>query len=420
MAPMPGLTDAVQLQEVARRRAAHPMQPPDRTECRYRRLAAELQRRLGQASRGRPWREDLRVRLAGNGDRAGLTAWVVAGNVLHAVWAASVHRGFPCEAGVICPELRRVVITAPRHARTGYAPGIVWEAGRRKRAGARSWDAISHPYQEFGRLEKLLACSAFTDPRPQNGPFSKAELLWQAGRNRQAQRAAIRELIEWNRNLGNLACSADEALGTIDGGRAHIRWQAIALLARHGMLRPGAAGGRALRLAGTAATPSEILELVSRAFGRSQDILTGPDRSYRAMHPRYFAAAAIRQATSRTLSEIGTVLGGRDPTPFHHPERAEADRPLDQARSHSREAARPGRPGQRQSRPAQAEEIPENGNLRDQGGWRGTVNRIKVRPAMPAAWSGRRDAEAREKSHRIDRHAVETIQRRCDRQNRLA
>ena len=84
------------------------------TEYRFGRLAAELQRWLRLLSRARPWRGGLQVSLPETGDPGGLTAWIVADNALHAVWASSVHGNVHRVATVVSPGISRIVITARR------------------------------------------------------------------------------------------------------------------------------------------------------------------------------------------------------------------------------------------------------------------------------------------------------------------
>ena len=367
-APVPELAEPGQSQEPARRRPAYSLRPPDKTGYRHRRLVAELRHRLRQASPGRPWRAALRVRLAESGDHGGLTACIVAGNALHAVWAGSVLGGSCREAAALFPELRRIILTAPPDERTGYAPEIAWEAVRRQSAGGRRRDAASLPFREFGQLETLLVHAAFAAPPNRDGPISNADLLRQVGRSRQIQRDATRQLLDWARRRGSLACSVDEALGMIDDAGADTRWKAIALLTSHGRLSRFTAGVRPLRPAGSAATPGAILDLVSRAFGRSRGELAAPGPV-----PGRAASAVFRCGGHPARHEPDA---GRDRNASRRqascvdPERHGTDRPLVRARSRSRQAARAGRAGLRQSRDSQAAGVPEGGNVRDQGAQR--------------------------------------------------
>ena len=297
-------------------------EPPVSTEKQYEQFAARLQRQARQGAGTRPWRRALRVLLTENADHgsngaARLTAWVVADNAVNSLWAGSTLSEFYMSAIVACPQLSRIIFTCPTDGRTGYAPRLVW-----KSRGNQSGDRRSLA-SEFRDLDISLHSAALESAQVRSETPSNLNILLQIGRSPAVQWDAIEQFVKHVSAQNYLDCSADEALRILDlsrtlmpclpdGSGVLTRWRAIKMLAEKGWLNGHVAGQRPLRPHGTAATPAEIFGLVSAAFGSSMTELAGPRRLTSLIHQRYFGAAIIRRATSRTLVEIGSILGGRD------------------------------------------------------------------------------------------------------------
>ncbi|MGD1995145.1 MAG: chromosomal replication initiator protein DnaA [Anaerolineae bacterium] len=62
----------------------------------------------------------------------------------------------------------------------------------------------------------------------------------------------------------------------------------------------------------------QIKAAVARYYGLGQDELCGPSRKRRISRPRQLAMYLMRQETDKSLSQIGTALGGRDHTTVIH------------------------------------------------------------------------------------------------------
>ena len=296
--------------------------PPVATKNHYKPFAARLQRQVREQAGRRPWRKALRVFLAENEDyrkygRPRLTAWVVADNAINSLWAGSVLGGFHRIAMMTCPQISRIVFTCPTDARTGYAPRIVWKSNRRAPEKRRVW------FSELRDFEVFLNSAALEPVATRNSQITNVDILAQINCSPTIQWEAIVQFVKHAGAQRYLDCSVDEALLILDLSRTIMpyspdgtnmltRWRAIRMLAEKDRLNGYIGRQRPLRPFGTAARPEEILDLVSTAFGRSRQELASPRRTAELIHPRYFAAAVIRRATSRTLVEIASLLGGRD------------------------------------------------------------------------------------------------------------
>ena len=303
-------------------------EPPVATEGQYEPLAARLQRQARQQAGIRPWRRAFRVILTENGDRAGkdgasLTAWVVADTAVNALWASSALDEFHLSAVAACPQVSRIIFTCPTDGRTGFAPRVVLKTRGR---GPADGESLSAEFRDFA----ISLHAAALEPAPvRSGAPSNLDILLRISNSQAVQWEAIKQFLRHASALRYLECSIDEALRILDLSRTLMpghpdgtgmltRWRAIRMLAGKGWLDGYVGGQRPLRPHGTAATPAEIFGLVSAAFGRSMEDLAGPRRHASLIHPRYFGAAVIRRATSRTLIEIGSILGGRDHATIIH------------------------------------------------------------------------------------------------------
>ena len=303
-------------------------EPPVATEGQYEPLAARLQRQARQQAGIRPWRRAFRVILTENGDQAGkdgasLTAWVVADTAVNALWASSALGEFHSSAVAACPQVSRIIFTCPTDGRTGFAPRVVLKTRGR---GPADGESLSAEFRDFA----ISLHAAALEPAPvRSGAPSNLDILLRISHSQAVQWEAIKQFLKHASALRYLECSIDEALrilelsrtlmpGHPDGTGMLTRWRAIRMLAGKGWLDGYVGGQRPLRPHGTAATPAEIFGLVSAAFGRSMEDMAGPRRHASLIHPRYFGAAVIRRATSRTLIEIGSILGGRDHATIIH------------------------------------------------------------------------------------------------------
>ena len=303
-------------------------EPPIATEGQYEPLAARLQRQARQQAGIRPWRRAFRVILTENGDRTGkdgarLTAWVVADTAVNALWASSALGEFQLSAVAACPQVSRIIFTCATDGRTGFAPRVVVKTRGR---GPEDGGSLSSEFRDFG----ISLHAAALEPVPvRSGAPSNLDILLRISHSQAVQWEAIKQFLRHASALRYLECSIDEALRILDLSRTLMpghpdgtgmltRWRAIRMLAGKGWLDGYVGGQRPLRPHGTAATPAEIFGLVSAAFGRSMEDLAGPRRHASLIHPRYFGAAVIRRATSRTLIEIGSILGGRDHATIIH------------------------------------------------------------------------------------------------------
>jgi chromosomal replication initiator protein len=61
-------------------------------------------------------------------------------------------------------------------------------------------------------------------------------------------------------------------------------------------------------------TPTQVVDIVARAFNLTRDQLLGRDRSQNVALPRQIAMYLIREASNASLPQIGQALGGRDHT----------------------------------------------------------------------------------------------------------
>jgi chromosomal replication initiator protein len=61
-------------------------------------------------------------------------------------------------------------------------------------------------------------------------------------------------------------------------------------------------------------TPTQVVDIVARAFNLTSDRLLGRDRSQSVALPRQIAMYLIREASNASLPQIGQALGGRDHT----------------------------------------------------------------------------------------------------------
>lgn len=303
-------------------------EPPIATEGQYEPLAARLQRQARQQAGIRPWRRAIRVILTENGDRTGkdgarLTAWVVADTAVNALWASSALGEFRLSAVAACPQVSRIIFTCPTDGRTGFAPRVVLKTRGR---GSEDGGSLSAEFRDFG---VSLHAAALESAPVRSGAPSNLDILLRISHSQAVQWEAIRQFLKHASALRYLECSIDEALRILDLSRTLMpghpdgtgmltRWKAIRMLAGKGWLDGYVGGQRPLRPHGTAATPAEVFGLVSAAFGRSMEDLAGPRRHAPLIHPRYFGAAVIRRATSRTLIEIGSILGGRDHATIIH------------------------------------------------------------------------------------------------------
>lgn len=266
--------------------------------------------------------------LTENGDRTGkdgarLTAWVVADTAVNALWASSSLGEFHSSAIAACPQVSRIIFTCPTDGRTGFAPRVVLKTrGRVPEDGA----SLAAEFRDFGIS---LHAAAVESAPVRSGAPSNLDILLRISHSQAVQWEAIKQFLRHASALRYLECSIDEALRILDLSRTLMpghpdgtgmltRWRAIRMLAGKGWLDGHVGGQRPLRPHGTAATPGEIFGLVSAAFGRSMEDLAGPRRHASLIHPRYFGAAVIRRATSRTLIEIGSILGGRDHATIIH------------------------------------------------------------------------------------------------------
>ncbi len=285
-------------------------------------ISSRLQRQLVQLAGKRPWRRSMQVTVTANEDlkkngKSRLTVWVVAENAVDALWAGSALGDFHLAARTVCPRISRIVFTSETMGITGHAPSVTWKSRRRHPRERQSWRT---EYREF---ETALNSCAHPQTVVPGGFASSIELLGQIGRSPAIQWEAIVQFVRHASNHGFLDCSVEEALRILDIARTILpcnsegtilltRWRAMQMLAEKHRLRGHVGAQRPLRPIGTAATPNEIMELICSVFGRSREELAGSRRTASLTHPRYFAAAVIRRATSRSLLEIGSVLGGRD------------------------------------------------------------------------------------------------------------
>lgn len=280
--------------------------PPSAAGHSFRKLRSRIRRHLRHSADGRPWSRTLEVRIAEGGPRCRPTAWILSDCAVNAVWAASVL-DTACRFAVNEPaEVDRILITSPADDRTGHAPAFLWQAGK-------SPDPhYPHTAAALDELQSsLLRFAAAAEPPP-GGPVSGAGILRRISRSPAIQHEAILQLLRRAKANGCLRGGLPEARALVTCAGAANRWQAISLLQEQGMLAPNMTAARPLRPIGTAAIPGEILRLVAAAFGRSEGALQGHRRTAALVHPRHFAAAVIRRATSRSLTETGTLLGGRD------------------------------------------------------------------------------------------------------------
>ena len=297
-------------------------EPPVESEEKYKRMAARLLRQARQLAGRRPWRAAFRVVLTENEDlpkhgKPRLTCWVIADNCTYALWAGAVLGDFHQTALSTCPQVSRIVVTSPTDGRSGFAPRIVWKSRRRQPNERRAWST------EFRDFETSL-CSAIVEPAPvRDRAITSTDILAQIGRSPAIQWEAIIQLVKHADAQGFLDCTVEEALRILDlsctvmpvspdGTLSLTRWRAIKILVEKGRLQGFVGRQRPLRPHGTAAMPGEILDMVSTAFGIAREQIAGPRRTTALLHPRYVAATIMRGATSRSLIEIGSELGGRD------------------------------------------------------------------------------------------------------------
>ena len=297
-------------------------EPPVDSEDKYKRMAARLLRQARQQAGKRPWRAALRAVLTENEDppkhgKPRLTCWIIANNCTYALWAGAVLGDYHQTALSTCPQVSRIIVTSPTDGRSGFAPRIVWKSRRRHPNERRAWST------EFRDYEMSL-CSAMLEPAPvRDRAITSTDILAQISRSPAIQWEAIVQLVRHAGVQGFLDCTVEEALRILDLARTVMpvspdgtlsltRWRAIKILIEKGRLHGFVGRQRPLRPRGTAAMPGEILGMVSTAFGVMREQIAGPRRTTALLHPRYVAATVMRGATSRSLIEIASELGGRD------------------------------------------------------------------------------------------------------------
>ncbi len=289
--------------------------PPETTDPLHIRAARQLRQSLADFLPSRPWSKQLSVHVSAD-NRGQPAVWVILPSAIDALWAASMMGQFNRTVSAVAPEIRHLVVMAPKQVESGYAPMVSWRFGQ---SDYRPRTIRKSERQAFIHYLNWCAAKCSTSIKGHSG----TKLLLYLATSRALHWEAINAFINHASAQQFLTCSVSKGLSEviIEDGACQpdwacpggvTRWQATKTLVENGWIEDFVGRQRPLRPPLSTATLIEIRNFVAKAFQLTPEDLTGESRHAHIMHARQMSAAVMRRVTSRTLAEIGDCLGGRD------------------------------------------------------------------------------------------------------------
>ena len=301
--------------------------PPSGTPEEFRRLASDISKQVLKLDGQQPWKRAMLerpgIRISSDAPSAGripMTLWMVLDTPLNAVWAAgSDLRRYYIKLLKLEPRFARMVITTDCLDPFGYAPFIKWKIGK-----GDSRDKLIRPTQVRDFLAYLHRASTVDPIGANSGSFSYG-LMRKVASCEAIQKVAIRELLDHAERAGYLQRSRAEAADDIDrhwaeppalprSANPRTRWSAIKLLYANGHIAKGDRKQRPIRPAASSASFDDVIRLVENSGLGTKSEIVSATRCDDVVLARYFTAHLMRSATSRSLAQVGRMLGGRDHT----------------------------------------------------------------------------------------------------------
>ena len=297
--------------------------PPQEVEKHCRALAKRLARRLGIVSQLMPWRSELRIRIQElKAPSSKYRLWILSDNPTYALWAAASASfvDFVASARQEDPRLSILTVASSDADKQANAPFIEWQLDR---SGLAIEAAAAEHFVQF---EQYLFDKISLD-RPidaSNGTIRSA--FSQFCNSDEIQSKVIDEFLAYLARLPAVDCSAEELARIVAdncsepdaSGRIMTRWTALQILRKHGVLDSQLRGHMSIRPVVSAVSLSDIIDMVEWSGLTTRAAVTSRSRKAGIVHGRYFTAAIGRACTSRSLSEIGHALGGRDHSTVVH------------------------------------------------------------------------------------------------------
>lgn len=294
--------------------------PPSKVEKAYERVSKKMKKKLRSILPNRPWSNTLRVIVCEEkcreSEKKQLVMWVLTSNPVDCIWVASLMGCVHQHIAETNPEIKQILISSPKEKSTGYVPLVSW------RFNSPDQRAKSVRQTETQMFIRHLNWCAATSTSLHNSK-SGMELLMFLASSKRLQWEAIKSLVTHAIDKEFISNTAEFTLLSMAKYNPDLqpvdnkipvfsRCDAIENLAGSGILKDYVGRQRPLRPTGTSVGLSEVLSFVASAYRLEVDDLTSHDRRFYIMHARQMAVYIMRNVTSRSLMEIGNVIGNRN------------------------------------------------------------------------------------------------------------